>query len=149
MDFQIVQKKNHNAYPIWNFTLNNFALSDIFHIPNGLRDIYAWYKCENCEFDTPVSRTIRNIESISPNNFQGKISNGISVLRSFSSDESRALGIGIVSSRTELCWEYSSREKLISGHLRNNCETKIFFGKSCSILNRQIYREKCDFIIFS
>ena len=41
MDFQIMQKKYQNTYPIRNFILNNFALRDRFKISKSFKEMYG------------------------------------------------------------------------------------------------------------
>jgi len=57
--FKSCKKIIHNAYPIRNFILNNFALRDRFHFSNVLRDMRV-YSCRIC------GNTIVQIVNLAP-----------------------------------------------------------------------------------
>ena len=58
-----MQKKIQNVYPTQNSPLNNFALDDRFHIPDGSRDIAKGTKVK---IFTIKSRYIANVNTSDP-----------------------------------------------------------------------------------
>ena len=95
IDLKIMRKTIQNAYPIRNFTLNNFAIHNRFNVP----DVYCLERYEgtkptictissrytaNSTSDPYISQTIADMEPIMEGKIiQNEIIDGIGVLHDF------------------------------------------------------------------
>ena len=143
-NFRSYRKNNWNAYPIRNFTLNNFILCVRFNIRYGSRDMevssgrFSLSYHARCivnvqTLDAYIWHTIRNMETITVSKFiQTEISNMIGFLIFFStwSDDPHFAKIG---GNPALKWELTPP----SFHA-SNLRTFPTVGSAYPVLHRSI-----------